>query len=284
MLIKGNDIGKIYRDVMINLLTYGDESAPRGMKTVEILGAQIRLKDMRANILATPERDLNFRFMIAEWLWIEAGRDDVKFIEQYNRNITQFSDDGNIFNGAYGPRLAPQWDYVINSLHNPDTRQAVATIWTPSPSKSLDIPCTVAFQFLIRGGKLNLIATMRSSDSWLGLPYDMFNFSMIANGIAGKLGVEPGELIMQLGSLHLYEQNWDQAKVLINNSDSQTIWSPKLPDRPPAWDMTSWCQGTFVPWEQWTFESKINAPWREYIRALQVPTKKAAKEILCGLQ
>lgn len=273
----GYEISRLYREVLIGLLTYGVESSPREMKTVEILGAQVRLTDLRNNILATPERGLNFRFMVAEWLWIEAGREDVAFMAQYNKNITQFSDDGEIFNGAYGPRLAPQWNYIINSLKKSDTRQAVATIWTPSPSDSKDIPCTVAFQFLIREGKLHLIATMRSSDVWLGLPYDMFNFSQIANGIAGALGVDTGSLIMQLGSLHMYEKDWETAKTLINNVNSEYIRSPRLPDRAPA-------KGLVLHAETQNQEHKayFKEPWSTYLKVLRSKTKAEAKEILNG--
>jgi thymidylate synthase len=54
---------------------------------------------------------------------------------------------------------------------------------------------------------------MRSSDAWLGLPYDIFNFSMITAKVAcmyNKLQADKirlGDLYLTMASSHLYEQN-----------------------------------------------------------------------------
>src|SRR5205814_10655140 len=128
---------------------------PRGQKIMELLHTQITVP-ARSNIIVDPNRDLNYRFMIAEWLWIQAGRQDVAFPASYNSQVKQFSDDGVIFNGAYGPRLQPQWKRVISTLRrDPDSRQAVAVIWRPDDANDIamgvskDVPCTIAAQFLL---------------------------------------------------------------------------------------------------------------------------------------
>jgi thymidylate synthase len=113
-----------------------------------------------------------------------------------------------------------------------DTRQAVMTIWTPNPGPTKDVPCTVAFQFLLRGGALNMIATMRSSDAWLGFPYDLFNFSQLLNWVAGQIGVEVGWIQMDLGSSHLYQRNFMASREVVLNAGS-TVTSPPLPVGPP---------------------------------------------------
>lgn len=236
IVFKEGTFGKAYTKVLATLLTRGTVSSPRGMKTKEILAAQVVITDLRQNIIASELRDLNFRFMVAEWLWIMAGKNDVKSIMKYNKQIEKFSDNGEIFNGAYGPRLLPQWKHVYKALQKEDSRQAVATIWTPNPEDSKDIPCTIALQFLIRDKKLHMVVTMRSSDAWLGLPYDVFNFSMMANGIAGMLGIETGAITMQLGSLHLYENNWIAATE-VAEVGCKTIVSPQLPGIPDALDL-----------------------------------------------
>jgi thymidylate synthase len=271
----GNNIGEAYRKTLMYIRNYGQVSSPRGMRTKELIAQQVTILDMQDNILTLKKRDLNFRFMVAEWLWIEAGANDVNFISRYNKNISQFSDDGVIFNGAYGPRLAPQWKYILESLSKPDSRQAVATIWTPSPQASKDIPCTVAFQFLSREGRLHMIATMRSSDAWLGLPYDIFNFSMIGNGIAGEMGLKPGSLTMQLGSLHLYEQHWDIAGEVIDETGSGFLRSPELKHRPAAQTMIDFASGTYL--SSSLYGQPRHAP---YIDVLQSKTKLEALGVL----
>lgn len=217
-------------DLVKRVYFNGKEVKPRGIPCVELLHTQLVVDDLRNNILVHPVRNLNYRFMVAEWLWIQAGREDVATIAKYNSHITKFSDDGYIFNGAYGPRLANQWEYVIENLKkDPDSRQAVMVIFTPNPMSSKDIPCTISLQVLLRDGKLHGIMTMRSNDLWLGLPYDFFNFSQITNQLAGELGVEPGSMTIQAGSSHLYEANLQDVKLVLDwEVQAKTVKSPQL--------------------------------------------------------
>lgn len=162
----------------------GTEVSPRGKDTLEVLHPNLCVNMNKPNVLV-PERGLGYRFMAAEALWMIDGDDRVETIAPYNDNIAQFSDDGETFFGAYGPRVRQQEEYVLQKLvSDEDTRQAVMTIWRRNPPESRDIPCTVALDFKIRDGLLNCHAFMRSSDTYLGLPYDIFNFSMIATWIA----------------------------------------------------------------------------------------------------
>jgi len=147
--------------------------------------------------------------MIAEWLWIMAGLSNVAMLDKYNTKMYQFSDDGNTLAGAYGPRLMPQMSYVLSKLKQQDSRQAVATIWTPSPRDSKDIPCTISLQWFVRDKHVHCTINMRSSDVWLGLPYDFFNFSQVTNWVAANMNLPMGSVTMNLASSHLYETHFD---------------------------------------------------------------------------
>lgn len=196
----------------------GYECAPRGKKIVEVLHTQVTVADARNNILACPERDLNFRFMVAEWLWIQSGRLDVAWIERFNKNITQFSDDGLTFRGAYGPRFRGQVNTVLDLLHrDPDSRQAIIRIFDGLDliGTTKDVPCTLSLQLLLRQGKLHGVMTMRSNDLWLGFPYDFFNFSQITNSLAGELAVPVGSFTLQAGSSHIYEKDYEKVNKVL---------------------------------------------------------------------
>ncbi len=273
-----SDIDVVYRKALMNVMR-GDLVSPRGMKTREILAHTVVLEDVTRNVLISPERDLNYRFMVAEWLWILFGMDDAPSIIQYNKNIAKFSDDGKKFAGAYGPRWLMQAYWLQRTLtFDHDTRQAVIAIWSPNPSLSRDIPCTLTWQFLLRKGVMHMIVNMRSSDGWLGLPYDMFNFSMMCNYVAGLCGVRPGSLTMHLASSHLYEEHWDKVTELIG-SVTDTVSSPVL--RGPA-------PGTLKAILRHPDTANVEAipndalpqPWRLFARALAQKTKHAALEVL----
>lgn len=214
-------------NTLVHILQYGQVSAPRGMKVYEVVGYQNRIS-MHNPIIMCADRKLGYRFMAAEAWWILSGRDDVASIAPYAKHISDFSDNGTVFFGAYGPKIRHQLQYVVDNLElDPDSRQAVINIWRENPPKSKDIPCTLSLQFLIRKKRLHCVATMRSSDIWLGHPYDIFNFSATAFYIMLLLnqrfeaqGVEPielGDLILNAGSKHLYHRNFDEVEMILRN-------------------------------------------------------------------
>jgi len=224
-------------ETLRRLIGYGEPIAPRGQKTIELPQLTF-IADMRHPVLMTPKRSLNYRFMAAEALWILEGEDRVETIAPWNSRIAQFSDDGKTFFGAYGPRYVAQLPYVVNKLMNdPDTRQAGLTLWRPCPPETKDVPCTIALFFQIRNDKLNCHVFMRSSDAWLGLPYDTFNFSMIAHQVCGFLNqhrrgsaarnnkaepddIEPGSLFLTAASSHLYERDLETARACLTSLET----------------------------------------------------------------
>ena len=200
------------------------------------------------------------------------GRDDVKSIAQYNQEIAKFSDNGQTFDGAYGPHVQGQWPYVEGALkRDVDSRQAVISIFQPRKEAdvSKDVPCTLTLQFLIRHGMLHTIACMRSSDVWLGLPYDFFNFSMLANILAGQLGVVVGPVTMHLGSSHLYTRNEPEAEMVLSSPEMLgLVQSPYLGGRPP--------QELFFKLMDPALSIKAPDPWMNYINALGAGTRATA--------
>jgi thymidylate synthase len=205
------------------------EVAPRGQATRELTGCVYQLDDVTRCATWLPERRLNYAFMAAEFLWMFCGREDVAMISHYNERIKEFSDDGLGFFGAYGPRWRDQVGGAVHRLKGDLTsRQAVIGTWRPLYNRrrltwddesyfmeTRDVPCTLSMQYLLRDGCLDAYVTMRSSDAWLGLPYDLFNFSMLQRAVAAELGVLPGTLTLFVGSSHLYERNLDQAREVL---------------------------------------------------------------------
>lgn len=211
------DINIVWVNMINDLLTNGSVHSPRGFKTIEILGYQT-VTDMSCNVLNIPDRKLNYRFLCGEAYWILSGSNRVSEIIPFMKAISRFSDDGTFFHGAYGPKVVDQLLYVKQNLtKDPSSRQALINIWRENPRESKDIPCTVSLQFIIRDNKMNCIATMRSSDAWLGWVYDTFNFSMIAAYVCKSLNYENGtnyslgNLYLNAGSQHLYEQHFEAA-------------------------------------------------------------------------
>jgi thymidylate synthase len=312
--IRAEGIAGLYPRLLEMIMSDGRLVSPRGFRTKEITSMRLSVDDMTNNILVHPVRNLNYRFMVAEWCWIMAGRDDLATLVKYNKKYTEFSDDGKTLTGAYGPRIRgtdipwleidnvqqpghyyDQLGWAVAQLkRSSDTRQAVVNLWEPPcPVPSKDIPCTLSLQFLIRkdsphvhGGidfchcddgptKLEMIVTMRSSDAWLGIPYDFFTFSMLGNCVAGELGVLPGSITFQLGSSHLYDCDWANAAMLINRwEEMESVRSPSLGGL-PAKSLFDYILDN---------NHRLAVPWQYYQDALHQHTKQEALDVLRSIK
>jgi thymidylate synthase len=212
--ITSDNIDDLYKRCLHRILTYGQDTKPRGFNCKELSPCSVTLTLPQMNVLVNPLRKASQAFMAAELLWILTKRDDVEMISFYNSNIAKYSDNGKTFFGAYGPKVMNQFSYVLDVLQkDPWTRQAVISIWQENPPVTKDVPCTISLHFLQRPlGTLNLVAYMRSQDVWLGFPYDVHNFTSLQSLIASMLKCKLGTFTLVQGSLHMYESNFVAAQ------------------------------------------------------------------------
>lgn len=191
----------------------------------EIVGASFAVYDM-TDVCGThsPERQWSLQYFAGELAWYLSGSCALAAIRPYAKFWDRCSDDGVTLNSAYGSRifgstgfpgdLQSQWARVEHALRQDlETRRAVLHFADPrvSLTGSRDVPCTTSLQFVVRGGQLHAIATMRSNDVYLGLAYDAPFFVTLAHLMAQQIGVEVGEYHHQAGSLHYYLR--DEARV-----------------------------------------------------------------------
>lgn len=207
-----------YVDLVQHVLKHGKEVAPRGQKTREIEDAIIRIADPVNALPLGVNRGTVPGIGAVEACQLIAGVSVPQLVIDIGPQFKNFTEDNGLFHGAYGLRTKGQYDVIIERLKaDPDTRQAVVTIWNPEydlqPAKR-DYPCTVLHQFRIRDNKLNMSVYMRSNDVWLGAAYDFFQFTRVQLAIASILGIEPGTYNHHVGSLHIYEQHYEAADQL----------------------------------------------------------------------
>jgi thymidylate synthase len=229
-------VNQDYIDLVSEIIDTGHVINCRGYRTCEVMNQQTMI-NMNQPLITLTGRKLGYKFACAEAGWVLEGDNRVMSIEPYSKIIKGFSDDGCFFFGAYGPKIIDQLEYIGRCFKNDlMSRQAVINIWREKPPVSKDIPCTLNIQFIIRPEKdvksYKLFATvnMRSSDIWLGVPYDWFTFSMISAYVALYLrkilnmkNLYLGLLINNAGSRHLYEDAFgytvEHLVELINTKD-----------------------------------------------------------------
>lgn len=205
----------------------------------ELTAVQIRIGDPRARFSRALSRSQLFS-SLGELFWYWSGSDKLNHIEYYISKYKEESNDKITVPGAYGPRLfsfrgVNQIDEVVTLLQKrPSTRRAVIQLYDASDISGISSPpCTCTLQFLIRKDRLNLIVSMRSNDVLMGLPHDVFAFTMIQEILARKLGIEIGEYTHFVGSLHLYAADIRKATRYLEEGFQERIPMPAMPDGDP---------------------------------------------------
>ena len=215
----------------------------RNGEAQEILHVAISISDPKQRWITYRKPVLNPAFALAEVVWIMNGRRDLAFLDFWSANYKNFVGSGPELHGAYGYRLRHHLDldqleraYKI-LCHNSDTRQVVLQIWdsridmpkSDGMPANDDVPCNVISMLKVRDDKLEWFQIIRSNDLFLGLPYNLIQFTSIQEIIAGWLNIECGTYNQISDSLHVYKRNeesvWKslQPSQVILNTDSLAL-------------------------------------------------------------
>ena len=221
MYIEENSLDDIVRALLIKITEDGTKQKNSKGENKEILGVYVKLTNPINRVSLSFEKNI-FISPLGEFFWYMSGSNNLDFIKYYIPKYKDFSNDNMTLNGAYGARLFDNGNISESQVHKivkllkskNSTRQAVIQIFDKKDldiEGNLDIPCTCTLQFFIRNNKLILFVTMRSNDVFIGLPHDIFCFTMLQEMIAKELKKEIGDYNHFISSCHFYED--DEIKI-----------------------------------------------------------------------
>lgn len=230
----------LLRQVFEVLIASQDRPTPTRGANREVRGAMLELTNPRARLSRSETRGRLFS-CLAEFCWYLSGSDRVEPIEFYLSHYRESAESDGAVHGAYGPRLLAfdgmnQIRYVIDTLaERPDSRQAVIQIFDHEDVRQHyeHVPCTCTLQYFVRSSTLDAVTFMRSNDAYLGLPHDLFAFTLLQEVIARSLGVEVGRYIHMVGSLHLYEHHVQNAQSFLDEGWQSNAAMPPMPAGDP---------------------------------------------------
>lgn len=249
-------------------------------QTKEILGVSLRIMKPRARISRSENRGKPFS-ALGELLWYLSGSDKLEFIKPYVNEYNNDAVDG-VLEGAYGPRLftmrgkIDQFSSIERLLkHKPGSRRAIIQLFNAEDiaTDHKEIPCTTTIQFHLRGRLLHMSVTLRSNDAYLGLPHDVFCFTMIQEMMARRLGLEIGQYYQYVGSMHVYQKHVDKMKEYIEEGVQRTIEMPPMPEGDPFTliDKLLRVEGRLRNGEAIDAAEAFGQPyWADIVRLLQV--------------
>lgn len=212
-----------------HIMGEGAEVGSRVGRTMEITHSHFALKKPWQREILVAGRKPNIAAQIAETMWVLSGRGDIEWLGYYLPRAADFSDDGQVWRAAYGPRLRA-WGYQGQPVEDDvdqlaecyrllkadsATRRAVMSLWDPAAdyTESKDIPCNNWLSWSSRLGYLDLSVAIRSNDliwGWSGV--NQFEWSALLEIMAGMLGLRVGKLVFTQTSFHIYDHHWDTAK------------------------------------------------------------------------
>lgn len=139
---------------------------------------------------------------------------------------------------AYGYRWREhfgrdQIQLAIDTLRkDPTDRRTFVSAWDPAEDGlgavgQRNVPCPTSFTFSILNGELHSSFFLRSSDVFVGLPYDVMGHALLMDAVAQELRVRPGVMHVTLAHAHLYESHWQMTAEAL--SQEPVVPSLQLP-------------------------------------------------------
>lgn len=212
-------------------LVASDDSASigSGRSTTEIINFSMEVESPRDRLILNPQRPTNIVTSVARFVWMMSGNNRLEDIAFYEPKVGKFTDDHLTVPGSdYGMRMfqprpgLDQISGIVNELRkHKQSRRATVAVFHPEDAVrqgSADIPCTFGLNFLIRDGKLYSTTIMRSNNAMQLLPFNLFEFSMLAEVIAVESGVELGPMTHLALSMHVYENDIDGVDAIVEGA------------------------------------------------------------------
>lgn len=216
---------KNYLNLLQDVLDHGTEKEDRtGTGTYSVFGRQLCFDLSEGFPLMTTKR-IHLKSVIHELLWFLRGDTNIKYLKENGVTIwDEWADE----NGDLGPVYGSQWrswptpdgrridqiSRVIDSIkNNPDSRRHLVSAWNVAEIDEMKLPpCHFVFQFYVADGKLSCMLTMRSVDTFLGLPFNIASYALLTHMVAQQCGLEVGEFIWSGGDVHIYKNHLEQVK------------------------------------------------------------------------
>jgi thymidylate synthase len=229
---------KQYLDLLQDILDNGATKSDRtGTGTLSVFGRQYRHRLVDGFPLLTTKK-LHLRSIINELIWFLRGDTNTRWLKE---NGVSIWDEWATPEGDLGPIYGAQWtawptrdggrinqiDYVIDCLrNNPDSRRILFHGWNVeylpdermSPQENVRAgrmalpPCHLLYQFYVANGLLSSQLFIRSSDSFLGLPFNTASLAVLTMMLAQQCDLEPGEIIICTGDSHIYSNHLAQVR------------------------------------------------------------------------
>ena len=232
----------LYLDLLRELKEHGEPRKDRtGTGTLSKFGHMITI-DISTKFPLMTTKELKFEMIAKEMLWMVSGSTNCKALEELGVNVwkdntsREFLDAKGLTNlgdGDMGPGYGHQWRYwgaeyvdmwtdyegkgfdqlstLIKQIKkDPTSRRHILNAWNAGEIDKMALPpCHMMCQFYVSNDNNHLDCQLylRSSDTFLGLPWNIAGYALLIYMIAYLCKLKPRKLNIVFGDAHLYKNH-----------------------------------------------------------------------------
>ena len=224
----------------VQLLKEGKLLESKRGNNLEILNYSAKLLNPRARTSMSLDRKF-VRSKFAEFAWYLSKDKSKEYITPYIDAYDLEEQENNKILGAYGPKIfgaekgkKSQFERIVDQINlRKTTKQAYLSISESEDYKLRDQqfsspPCTIGLHFYVRKDKLHLTAYMRSNDAYLGLPHDLFCFTMLQELVVCRTNIPLGSYTHIATSMHIYNKHIENAKSYLKEGWQEPLIMPVI--------------------------------------------------------
>ena len=245
-----------YLNLLSDVLTLGQYRKPEGEEgRYELFSQMIRCDLSNNKIPLLTTKKVNFKALAHEMLWFLSGSQDISYLKEnkvkiwdvwandkdevgplYGYQWRHWHVDPAAVNAYGGVNEIDQMAQVMQSLRLRPARSHVVTAWRPDHLKLMSIkPCHVYLQFYRYNDEISLHLTQRSCDLFLGVPFNLAQYSLLAHMVAHQLDCKAKEFVWHGVDTHIYENHVEQVKEQLSKPvfDAPKLKIIRKPPMPP---------------------------------------------------
>jgi dihydrofolate reductase/thymidylate synthase len=236
----------VYLNTLRHISENGETKSDRtGTGTTSMFGTRMEF-DISERIPILTTKKIDYENIIKELLFFVSGRTNTKILETEGVGIWKGNTSKEFLEkrgleyeeGDMGPGYGHQWrhwnapyegcdesysgkgvDQLAEAIElirkDPHSRRILVSAWNPEQLPEMALPpCHILFQFNVSGDRKHLDCQIyqRSTDAFLGLPYNIASYAILTYMIAHITNLKPRKLIHVSGDSHIYSNHGDQVK------------------------------------------------------------------------
>lgn len=233
-----------YHDLLADIRDNGTDRGDRtGTGTRSVFGRQLRF-DLRRGFPLLTTKKIHFRSVANELIWFLSGDTNTRWLKD---NGVSIWDEWATETGELGPVYGAQWRawptrdggtidqiaYVLDCLrHRPESRRILFHAWNVEylPDEAVSPvdnaragrmalpPCHLLYQFYVAEGALSAQLYIRSSDVFLGLPFNIASVALLTHMLAQQSDLGVAEVVVSLGDAHIYRNHQEQVALQLTRT------------------------------------------------------------------